>query len=571
MLYTADFETTTKTAGDTSGARVWAWAVCEIGNPECVHYGTELTDFMAWIGNHAGPGDTIYFHNLRFDGQFLVDHLYNHGWEWVPKPRRGKQFSTIINRMGQWYSITLKIYSPRARRVINVKILDSLKLLPFSVHDIAVAFELDEGKGELDYETFRPQGHVLTDAERDYIRRDVQIMARALQIAVVDEGMHRSTIGANALASWKKGMGKNWRNVFPKLSNVVDAQLRESYRGGFTYVEPMWRDRDIDEGISVDFNSMYPSMMIMKSYPFGEPRYFEGRYEPDPAYPLYIQHIVATWDLKGDGIPFLKPSTHGMFDDHEYPETVDEPTELWITSVDLELARTMYDFDVWAYIDGYKFCDKRGSEIFGEYINYWGNRKARSTGARRLICKLYLNNLYGKFATNPDPYIKIPELDEHGVVRLTTYEDKPRETVYIPLACFITAYARDTLLRAAMANRDRFVYCDTDSLHLLGHEEPEGIPLDDHALGAWKVEGRFNHARHLRAKTYCWDLNGRFEVVCAGMPDNIKSMCNWDNFHIGFSNTDANGNVIPGHGKLLARRVAGGTILEETKFEISAD
>lgn len=565
MLFTADFETTNE-AGN-AGARIWAWATCEIANPDKVQYGTDINEFIEWICNHAG---TYYFHNLRFDGQFIVDALYKNGWTWTDRPKRCKQFTTVISRMGQWYKIELKCYSKRDRKAVKIIILDSLKLLPFSVHDIAVAFQLDEGKGTLDYETYRPVGHELTDNEKDYIRRDVQIMARALQIAVIDEHMTKSTIGANALASWKKGMGKLWRLQFPKLSNVVDAQLREAYRGGFTWCNPDYRDKDIDAGISVDFNSMYPSMMISKNYPFGDPVFFEGRYEPDVLRPLYIQHLVATWELKPDGIPFLKPNRHVMADDHEYPSVVSEPTELWITNVDLELALEMYEFDVWKYIDGYKFCEKSGEAVFGEYIHYWGNRKAKATGAVRLICKLYLNNLYGKFATNPDPLIKVPVLDEHGIVRLETVEGKGRETVYVPVACFITAYARDTLLRAAMANRNRFVYCDTDSLHLLGTELPTGIPLDDSALCAWKVEGTFTHARHLRAKTYCWDLNNKFEVVCAGMPDNIKEMCTWDNFHLGFSNTDAEGNVIPGRGKLLARRVAGGVILEETKFEITA-
>lgn len=566
MLFTADFETTTKEAGDANGARVWAWAVCEIENPTSVHYGKDLESFMAWVGDHAG---TYYFHNLKFDGAFLVDYLYKTGWTWTSKLRRTKMFTTTISRLGQWYRVELLMWSKAQKKVVKITFLDSLKLLPFSVSDIAEAFELDEGKGELDYETFRPEGHELTDEERDYLRRDVQIMAKALKVAVVDQHMTKPTIGSNALHSWKKGMGNKWRNLFPRLSNVCDAQIREAYRGGFTWCAPEFRDKDTEAGISVDFNSMYPSMMISHRYPFGEPLYFEGRYVEDNLRPLFVQHMLATWKLKPGGIPFLKPSRHGMFDDHEYPGEVNEPVDIWLTSVDLELAQEMYDLDVWKYIDGYKFCDMDGRKIFGEYVGYWGKRKAESTGAIRLICKLYLNNLYGKFATNPDPYVKMPTMRE-DTLGFKTIEMQERETIYIPVACFITAYARATLLRAAMANRDRFVYCDTDSLHLLGVETPRDIPLDDHALCAWKVEGTFAHARHLRAKTYCWDLNGKFDVVCAGMPDNIKEMCNWDNFHIGFSNLDENGKVIPGRGKLLAVRVNGGVVLEECKFEISA-
>lgn len=589
MLYTADFETTRNRPGDDTGARVWAWAVCEIQDASNYTIGTDMKSFLSWIGEHPG---TYYFHNLRYDGRYLVDYLFKNGWEFLPtRPKRTKQFTTMISRMGQWYSVTLRMWSKSLKKSVIIKIQDSLKLLPISVKQVAQAFNLDEGKGELDYETWRPEGHQLTDEEKDYIRRDVQIMAKALHVCILDEGMDKMTIGGNAMASWKKGFGNKWRLLFPKLGNACDTQIRQAYRGGFTYCMPEYRDVDVYDGISLDFNSMYPSMMISKRFPYGEPIPFEGEYQEDEFHPLFVQKMLATWSLKPGGIPFLKPSVNGIFDDHEYPASVDEPVEIWISSVDLELMFLMYDVDVWAYQGGWKFNSMHGERIFGEYINYWGNRKAQYSGddPRRFIAKLYLNNLYGKFATRPDPITKMPSYDEdaslvhmadsnrypardaEGNPTTVDISNRPPEPVYVPIAVFCTAYARDTLLRAAMANRERFVYCDTDSLHLLGTEVPNGIPIDDSKLGHWKIEGTFSHARHLRAKTYIWDLNDKFECVCAGMPDNIKEHVTWENFHEGFSNCDEDGNVIPGWGKLLSITVDGGVLLYEGKFEIKGD
>lgn len=564
--FTADFETCDKTErGD--GVRVWAWAICSIDEPEKFWTGTSIETFLEWIGN-AGGG-TFYFHNLKYDGRYLVDYFLNHNWSYVDKkPRRTREFTTLISSMGAWYSISCLIWSRAEKRLVRVTFLDSMKLLPMKVADVAEAFELDEGKGELDYETFRPVGHQLTDEEEDYIRRDVQIMAKALHICIIDEGMDRMTIGSNALASWRKGFPA-WKSMFPKLGNVCDRQIREAYRGGFTYCMPEFRDVDVYDGISLDFNSMYPSMMIGKKFPFGEPIYFEGQYTYDEWAPLFVQHVLVSWTLKESGIPFLNPSVHGIFHEAEYPAVVDEPVEMWLTNIDFELMDLMYDYDVWAWYDGWKFNVRDGKDFFGEYVSYWGSRKEQSTGPRRMIAKLYLNNLYGKFATREDNEMKVPyyHLRKHHVV-YRTEPSRSTETVYIPIAVFCTAYARDTLLRAAMANRDRFIYCDTDSLHLLGTEPPEGIPIDDKKLGHWKIEGRFHHARHLRAKTYAWDLNGKFDVICAGMPENIKERVTWENFHLGFSNCDENGNIIPGMGKLLARTVDGGAELYEGKFEL---
>ena len=40
--FTADFETTT----DLDDCRVWAWAVCEIGNFDNFKYGNSIEDFL---------------------------------------------------------------------------------------------------------------------------------------------------------------------------------------------------------------------------------------------------------------------------------------------------------------------------------------------------------------------------------------------------------------------------------------------------------------------------------------------------------------------------------------------
>lgn len=179
-----------------------------------------------------------------------------------------------------------------------------------------------------------------------------------------------------------------------------------------------------------------------------------------------------------------------------------------------------------------------------------------------------LNNLYGKFGTNPDCTGKYPELVD-GVLHLTTGKRETRSPVYIPVACFATAHARDELIRAAVANRDRFLYCDTDSLHLLGTDDPTGIPLDDSKFGCWKVEGTFSHARHEGAKRYIWDLNGELEVKCAGMPDNIKAHMTFDNFRVGYSNYDPfTKSIREGEGKLKPLLVPGGRTLVDTPYRL---
>ena len=42
---TADFETTT----DENDCRVWAWAVCEIGNTDNFIYGNDIKGFLKYL------------------------------------------------------------------------------------------------------------------------------------------------------------------------------------------------------------------------------------------------------------------------------------------------------------------------------------------------------------------------------------------------------------------------------------------------------------------------------------------------------------------------------------------
>ena len=64
--YTADFETTT----DEQDCRVWAFSITEIGNEENTIIGKDINEFftkLETLGNCS-----IYFHNLKFDGKFLI-------------------------------------------------------------------------------------------------------------------------------------------------------------------------------------------------------------------------------------------------------------------------------------------------------------------------------------------------------------------------------------------------------------------------------------------------------------------------------------------------------------------
>ena len=159
----------------------------------------------------------------------------------------------------------------------KVTFIDSLKILNMSVDDVAKCFNLPISKLTLDYDINRPIGHILTDEEVSYIKNDVVIMSIALDI-MFKANLKKMTIGADALANYKE-MNKNFNHYFPTLQYELDDKIRKSYKGGFTYLNEIYRNKQTGEGIVLDVNSLYPSVMYNEILPFGDPIYYEGKYE----------------------------------------------------------------------------------------------------------------------------------------------------------------------------------------------------------------------------------------------------------------------------------------------------
>lgn len=225
--WTADFETTT----DKNDCRVWAYALCNINAPDTFLYGTNIDDFMCWCMQHPS---IIYFHNLKFDGEFIMCWLFEHGFKHTTaRSLNHNEFSTLISSAGNFYSLKIRFNNSK------IEFLDSLKIIPFAVKEIAKAFDLPMSKLEIDYKANRSIGHLLTNDEIDYIKNDVTIVALALKI-LFDQNLTKITQGSNALYDYKHTVGvKRFDHWFPPP--VYDADIRLSYKGGWTYLNPRFQ------------------------------------------------------------------------------------------------------------------------------------------------------------------------------------------------------------------------------------------------------------------------------------------------------------------------------------------
>ena len=578
--YVGDFETTVY--ANQTNTEVWASALVELGS-EDVKIFHSIDETWEWI-KAQDENLIIYYHNLKFDGEFWLSFLltklklkqayikHNEDGtlgEWLDDNKMlNNTFKYSISEMGQWYTVTIKVKNNL------IQLRDSLKLLPFKVSQIGKSFNTKHKKLDMEYEGYRYAGCEITPEEKEYIANDVLVVKEALEI-MFTQGHNKLTIGACCLSEYKKIIGKfDWENWFPDLTQIeltdhkypnVDAWIRKSYKGGWCYVVEEKRNQIKRNGTTADVNSLYPSVMSSQSgnaYPIGKPCFWSGNYIPDDALQpnkYYFIRIRTRFYIKENHLPFIQIKgnwlykgteclrTSDVYDektDAYYPQYKDKQgnihqaiVELTLTMTDFELMKEHYwlvDFEI---LDGCYFYSMKG--LFDEYIEKYKKIKMTSTGALRTLAKLFLNNLYGKLASSTDSSFKVARIKDDGTISYYCVPANDKQAGFIAIGSAITSYARYFTITAAQKNyygtdKRGFIYADTDSIHCdLQPEELKGLKVDNNDFCCWKLEANWDEAIFVRQKTYIEHVthenlepidNPYYNVKCAGMPDKCKQL-----------------------------------------------
>lgn len=554
-VFVADFETrNSKEDVDTQSTSIWLWDLCDI--EEFKHTtGYNMQSFIDAVDKLAPC--TIYTHNLKFDGSFIIDYLLKHNFTYTEqKSLNSFEFSTLINADGQFYNIRLCLDTKSKKRKRIIEFRDSSKKIAGSVRQIAISYGLPILKGEIEYTANRPDGYIATENEISYIHNDTEIVARVLATQYA-KGMEKLTSSGDAMNLYQHIVGKYFRIIYPELTLEVDDFIRESYRGGVCQVNEKFKSKIIDTPVyCYDVNSMYPAMMTQKPLPYGTPLYYTGKYKPTKSYPLYIQRIQVCCEVKQNHRPTILLKS-AIFGDNAYLYTTENTLlELTLTSVDLNLLFEHYIIYDIRYLDGFMF--RASDSLFKAYVIPLYQKKCTTKGAEKQTIKILLNSLYGKFAMNPRHRAKRPVLDpETNTVRYEPCELQIDKPYYTAVASFITAWARETLFKTIQANIEYFVYCDTDSVHITRSQLDGGI-VDDTALGAFKLEKVYKRSKYLAQKTYYGIKDTGNDLKIAGCPQEVKDTISFDEFDFG----------IVRDGKLHPKKVDGGTLLVNTPFTI---
>ena len=649
-ILVGDFETTVY-EGQTE-TEVWASALVEIGT-EDVYIAHSIQDTLAYLLTIPTTRVIVYYHNLKFDGSFWLSYFITQlqlqqAFYKTPdgsiarmdeKDMPDNSFNYVISSMGQWYLITLKI----GKHIIEFR--DSLKLLPFKVSEIGKAFKTKHQKLEMEYEGYRYAGCEITDEEKEYIANDVLVVKEALEF-MFGQGHKSLTIGACCLKEYKNivkfafgnPMCKDiWHNLYPDVYEIpldesvhgapnVGKYILKSYKGGWCYVVKGKQGKLYDKGgCTADVNSLYPSVMHSQSgnrYPIGEPHFWTGDIPQEALEDnhYYFVRFRCRFYIKDGMLPFVQIKHSFLYKATEALETSDVydkktgeyykflrdvngniiPTtvELTMTMTDWALFNEHYNIEELEMLDGCWFNSAIG--LFDEYIDKYKVIKQNSKGAMRTLAKLFLNNLYGKFASSTFSSFKFATPDDEDVLNYDIIVEENKKPVYIPVGSAVTSYARNFTIRTAQknyhgVNKRGFIYADTDSIHCdLKPEELIDVPVHETEFCHWKIEACWDVGIFTRQKTYIEHVTHEdlqpvevpyYNIKCAGMPDRCKHLLDMSLRNVrseeGETYTEDEeeflsvkrelsdfkvGLKVPS--KLVPKRIKGGTILVRTTYEL---
>ncbi len=623
MRYFADFETTVPKSGEDlkdgkfTETRVWAAAIGPIGgSEEDIMYFNNIRDFLDYCVKIPDRVPEIYFHNLKFDGAFILHYLLSNKFG----VKRGKQRlsnNQLKACIGDGLYYSLKVCYKKK----SILFKDSLKVLPFTEEQIGKSFKTKYQKlvGTIDYSKDRPIGYEMDAIEKKYLTNDLMIMMEALK-HLEDRGMlERLTIGTLCLEDYSAGLikqGYQFERLFPQLTGQEYNDIKPSYKGGWCYCKNERSYLKDVKGNTYDVNSLYPWSMhslsddelnkykelfpdvkyLQHYYPYG---FGEKTTDTDEIFEnmedkLFIINFNCNIKVKKDHLPFLQKKDMGIFSKKDNVFIIEEnDINITLTSPAWELMFEQYDVEI---LDiNYCYFFKKGLGLFDYYIDKWYSEKRKSeidkNPVMRQISKLYLNNLGGKFGTSVVSNTGIPCMDEENNTVRISPESCVKENVYLPVACFMTDYARCLTVRSAQINYGNFYYADTDSIHIIGEAKNIFVGKE---LGEWKNESTWDKARFIRQKTYCEhiikdngeDIEPFWNIKACGCPDSTKERLLYKVEIFEPLKKDKNDNILNEKrsddeimerfdfgliesGKLTSKMFPGGKILYDSTFSIT--
>jgi hypothetical protein len=493
-VWTLDSETDPFLKGRIPRPFIWGAYNLKADRYEQFKDGDSVADFFA-----GRSGCRVYAHNGgKFDYHYLRDHFNS-----------DEPILVISGRIARF-------------RIGDCEFRDSFNILPVPLRAYS--------KDVVDYRIFeaserdKPENRVIIEK---YLRADCVYLAEFIDRYFTEYGSGLTQAGAS-LNYW----AKNYRGgQKPKQSAVSFETYKPYYFGG--RVECFQRGYKRENFSVVDINSAYPYSMLSE-HPIAVNGFTLSKL---PAGEDEIKKCFITLDGSSRGaLPWRDPESGELFFPHDdgksrtYHCTGHEflaATELDLLRVDR--IRVAYYFD--------ETCD------FKKYIHHFYDKrkaaKAIEDKAGDIFAKLFMNSLYGKFASDPSTYdeymiaseAKLHEHITNGWNIYKSWDSRFLVTRSLPVekqryynvatAASITGFVRAHLQRS-LASAGGLIYCDTDSIAARDVSKLKIGP----ELGQWKLEMDCDEYAVAGKKLYAFRSakTGDYKIACKGVKLTAKEI-----------------------------------------------
>lgn len=443
----------------------------------------------------------------------------------------------------------------------TVEIRDACLLFTCSLNNFIknTAPEFPKAVDTYDYSKYRRYEEDFTETDKDYCRSDIYGFSVGLARLCKDfqESFHMDILESFTAGSFsmkyaasklkerniesvkQKENFNNTGNPFPVKEELFPKVSfdRKFVIGGRTYVNPVHAGKILDNLVKIDANSFYPSIMVKSKLPYGKQKKIRWKGAELDAFlkknpDKYVFAHLLSGVCKYDDM-FSPIVTSDDMNNRDYPTNAGSVDGVYLDDNILRDPRFKHHNAVFVcYIfDGAIGIMDYMSEVFDMKNKY----KFEEKFALELAVKIILNATYGKFIQRPS-VIEYDFFD--GIIEPTGKKTELNNWYqYAPMGAAITANCRYILCNYMNLLRERFVYCDTDSLVFIG-QVPKEIPLG-YELGQWKIEAcpegiyskkkdkwenKTGKSIFFQRKTYAMEIDGITKITFCGISSNaVKS------------------------------------------------
>lgn len=559
---------------------IWQFAI----NDDVI-YGREITDFFEFIKRFKmvnSIGTTIIFvHNLGYDFEFICENL----------PADLKVFAKAPFR-------PMRVYS----KSLGIEFRCSYMLTNMSLDVCAKEFNLGvEKTTELEYSVARLPVTFLSETELHYCENDVKIINAMIKKIFLERYENIANIPLTQTGEVRREVKALTKKIpyYMYNMNLIKPDLN-IYKiltlvilGGYTHLNGLYNGKIIKNVRSFDKRSSYPDIMCTRKFPSEKWHKCDGLGDFEKyAFMFYVRFEKIQCQYAWAYISAHKCKSFRAKTDNGKIFSADW-VEMWVTEQDYMLIKRDYMIEREIVGDIYKSYKKYlPKEIILYILELFGNKSSlkglSDFQALYLRSKQLINAIFGLTLTNSVlPKIVFNSFshlwenpDELTDSQIADLLKEQRPFLNFSIGAWVTAYGRADIFNVLLDINLDAVYSDTDSAKIRNAEKYRHIFEDYNKecekridkvckslninkqlffpknskgivqpLGFFEDEGEYTRFKSLGSKKYCYEQNGKFNFVVAGLRksyllnnEKIPTMTKFDEMD--------NANDIP-HGRII--------------------